>query len=75
MVVVAGIRGDDDPSGRGTTLRIFDPWPPNKGARSSVNFMQVVPAAGRAPAGCSCGTRSPEAAGHARGAMRQSPAP
>ncbi|MGJ7525615.1 papain-like cysteine protease family protein [Variovorax sp. GB1P17] len=38
MVVIAGIRGDNDPSGRGTTLRILDPWPPNKGARSSVNF-------------------------------------
>ena len=34
MVVVAGIRGDGD---AGTTLRIFDPWPPNKGARCSVN--------------------------------------
>jgi hypothetical protein len=44
-VVVAGIRGDDDPSGRGTTLRIFDPWPPNKGARSSVNFCKWVQAA------------------------------
>ncbi len=34
MVVVAGIRGDGE---EGTTLRIFDPWPPNKGARCSVN--------------------------------------
>lgn len=34
MVVVAGIRGDGD---AGTTLRVFDPWPPNKGARCSVN--------------------------------------
>lgn len=41
-VVVAGIRGDNDPSGRGTTLRIFDPWPPLKGARSSVNFYKWV---------------------------------
>lgn len=38
MVVVVGIRGDDDPSGRGTTLRIFDPWPSGKGARCSINF-------------------------------------
>ena len=45
-VVLAGIRGDADPSGRGTTLRIFDPWPPNKGARSSVNFYKWVQAAG-----------------------------
>jgi hypothetical protein len=42
MVVIAGIRGDSDPSGRGTTLRIFDPWPPGKGARSSVNFHKWV---------------------------------
>ena len=40
MVVVAGIRGDNDASGRGTTLRIFDPWPPNKGARRSVNYVK-----------------------------------
>lgn len=46
MVVVGGIRGDCDPSGRGTTLRIFDPCPPNKGARSSVNFHKWVQAAG-----------------------------
>jgi peptidoglycan hydrolase-like protein with peptidoglycan-binding domain len=40
MVLVVGIRGDDDPIGRGTTLRIFDPWPPGKGARSSVNHVK-----------------------------------
>ncbi len=40
MVVVAGIRGDGDPSGRGTTLRIFDPWPPNKGSRYSVSYFK-----------------------------------
>ena len=40
MVVIAGIRGDADPSGRGTTLRILASWPPNKGARSSVNFFK-----------------------------------
>jgi hypothetical protein len=34
LVVVAGIRGNGD---AGTTLRILDPWPPNKGARCSVN--------------------------------------
>ena len=34
MVVVAGIRGDGD---AGTTLRVLDPWPPNKGARCSIN--------------------------------------
>jgi hypothetical protein len=42
MVIVAGMRGDNEPSGRGTTLRILDPWPPNKGARSSVNFYKWV---------------------------------
>ncbi|WP_164546783.1 MULTISPECIES: papain-like cysteine protease family protein [unclassified Variovorax] len=45
MVLVVGIRGDDDPGGRGTTLRIFDPWPPGKGARCSVNlhkWLQLV---------------------------------
>jgi hypothetical protein len=36
MVVVVGMRGDDDPTGLGTTLRIHDPWPPNRGARYSV---------------------------------------
>lgn len=45
-VVVAGIRGDCDPSGRGTTVRVFDPWPPNKGARRSVSFFKWVQAAG-----------------------------
>ncbi|WP_422088327.1 peptidoglycan-binding protein [Variovorax sp.] len=45
MVVIAGIRGDDDPSGRGTTLRILDPWPPQKGARSSVTFFKWLQSA------------------------------
>jgi hypothetical protein len=43
---VIGIRGDDDPSGRGTTLRINDPWAPNIGATYSVGYykwMQEVP--------------------------------
>lgn len=46
MIVVVGIRGDGDPTGKGTTLRLHDPWPPNRGARTSVNFfrwMQEVP--------------------------------
>jgi hypothetical protein len=42
MVVVAGIRGDNDPSGRGTTLRILDPWPPNRGARYSVGYFKWI---------------------------------
>ena len=46
MIVVVGIRGDDDESGIGTTLRIHDPWPPLKGERYSVGYlrwMQEVP--------------------------------
>jgi hypothetical protein len=46
MIVVVGMRGDNDPSGKGTTLRIHDPWPPNAGARYSVGmmkWMQEVP--------------------------------
>lgn len=46
MIVVVGIRGDDDPSGKGTTLRIHDPWPPNQGSVYSQNhfrWMQEVP--------------------------------
>lgn len=46
MIVVVGIRGDDDPTGKGTTLRIHDPWPPNVGAVYSQNhfrWMQEVP--------------------------------
>jgi peptidoglycan hydrolase-like protein with peptidoglycan-binding domain len=42
MIVIAGIRGDNDPSGRGTTLRIFDPWPPNVGARYSVGYFKWI---------------------------------
>jgi hypothetical protein len=46
MIVVVGMRGDDDPTGIGTTLRIHDPWPPNVGARYSVGhakWMTEVP--------------------------------
>lgn len=31
MIVVVGLRGDGDGAGAGTTLRIQDPWAPNKG--------------------------------------------
>ena len=40
MIAVVGIRGDNDQSGKGTTLRIFDPWPPNQGKKYSVNYFQ-----------------------------------
>jgi hypothetical protein len=46
MIVVVGMRGDDDPSGMGTTLRIHDPWKPNVGNIYSVGYfkwMQEVP--------------------------------
>jgi peptidoglycan hydrolase-like protein with peptidoglycan-binding domain len=46
MIVVIGMRGDDEPNGKGTTLRIHDPWPPNKGKIYSVGYfkwMQEVP--------------------------------
>jgi hypothetical protein len=40
MIAVVGVRGDDDQSGFGTTLRIFDPWPPSKGKKYSVGYMK-----------------------------------
>jgi hypothetical protein len=46
MIAVVGIRGDDDQSGFGTTLRIYDPWPPGRGKKYSVGYlkwMQEVP--------------------------------
>ncbi len=46
MIVVVGIRGDSDPSGRGTTVRIQDPWPPNKGkvySRGYFRWVQELP--------------------------------
>ncbi len=46
MVVIVGMRGDDQPDGKGTTLRVFDPWAPNVGKKYSVGYfkwMQEVP--------------------------------
>jgi hypothetical protein len=46
LIVIVGMRGDDQPDGKATTLRIHDPWPPNKGKVYSVGFfkwMQEVP--------------------------------
>jgi len=40
MIVVAGIRGDNDGSGIGTTLRLHDPWPPGRGNRHSVGYQR-----------------------------------
>lgn len=42
MIAVVGIRGDDDPSGKGTTLRIHDPWKPNIGKRYSVGYFKWI---------------------------------
>jgi peptidoglycan hydrolase-like protein with peptidoglycan-binding domain len=42
MITVIGMRGDNDQSGKGTTLRIQDPWPPNKGARYSVGYFKWI---------------------------------
>lgn len=42
MIVVVGIRGDDDQSGLGTTLRIYDPWPPNRGKRYSMGYFKWI---------------------------------
>lgn len=46
MIVVVGVRGDDDETGLGTTLRIHDPWKPTVGKRYSVGYnkwMNEVP--------------------------------
>ncbi len=40
MVVVVGIRGDADPSGRGSILTIHDPWPPNIGNLETVSYFK-----------------------------------
>ena len=42
MIAVVGIRGDDDQSGLGTTLRIHDPWPPNRGKRCSMGYAKWI---------------------------------
>ena len=44
MMIIAGIRGDGSPEG--TTLRIFDPWPVNRGSKYSLTygpFMRKMP--------------------------------
>jgi peptidoglycan hydrolase-like protein with peptidoglycan-binding domain len=42
MIAVVGIRGDNDQSGKGTTLRIFDPWPPMRGKKYSVGYFKWI---------------------------------
>lgn len=40
FVVIAGIRGDGTEIG--TTLRIYDPWPPTRGTIASHNYMRLM---------------------------------
>jgi hypothetical protein len=40
MICVVGVRGDNDESGAGTTLRLHDPWSPGFGKRMSVNALK-----------------------------------
>ena len=40
MIVVVGMRGDNDLSGAGTTLRVHDPWRPGVGKRYSVGYLR-----------------------------------
>jgi hypothetical protein len=42
MIVVVGMRGDNDPSGKGTTLRVHDPWPPGSGKKYSVGYFKWI---------------------------------
>jgi peptidoglycan hydrolase-like protein with peptidoglycan-binding domain len=42
MICVVGIRGDNDQTGLGTTLRIQDPWPPHRGRRYSVGYNKWI---------------------------------
>ncbi|CAN5666707.1 NlpC/P60 family protein [soil metagenome] len=42
MIAVVGIRGDNDQSGKGTTLRIYDPWQPNQGKKYSVGYFKWI---------------------------------
>jgi len=42
MIVIVGMRGNDDSSGKGTTLRIHDPWPPGAGKKYSVGYFKWI---------------------------------
>lgn len=42
MTLVVGIRGDNDPTGRGTTLMVYDPWEPNTGRQWRVSYLRWV---------------------------------
>lgn len=38
FILAVGMRGSGNPNGLGTTLRIYDPWPPQKGKIYSVGY-------------------------------------
>lgn len=38
MTLVVGVRGDNDPVGKGTTLMVYDPWEPNVGKKWRVSY-------------------------------------
>ncbi len=42
MTLVVGVRGDNDPTGRGTSLMVYDPWEPNVGKRWRVSYQRWV---------------------------------
>ena len=42
MTVVVGVRGDNDPTGRGTSLMVYDPWQPNIGKKWRVSYYRWV---------------------------------
>lgn len=42
MIVVVGMRGNNDMSGAATTLRLHDPWPPGVGKRHSVGYLRWI---------------------------------
>lgn len=42
MTLVVGVRGDNDPTGKGTTLMVYDPWEPNTGKKWRVSYYRWV---------------------------------
>ncbi len=42
MTLVVGCRGDNDPTGRGTSLMVYDPWEPGVGKRWRVSYSRWV---------------------------------
>ena len=42
MTLVVGVRGDNDPTGRGTTLMVYDPWEPSTVKRWLVSYQRWV---------------------------------